>query len=121
MRSCVQVPKTVASAAPVMPIPKGKQKSSQQTAEVRKQRTRLATAKQRVSELEVLLCKIYEDNILGELSDSRYATLDTQQGNEKPQNLKALQAEQQRLLEEQQQARILFKACISTWYYQHLR
>ena len=52
--------------------------SSQQTAEVRKQRTRLATAKQRVSELEVLLCKIYENNILGKLSDSRYATLDAQ-------------------------------------------
>ena len=50
----------------------------QQTTEVRKQRTRLATAKQRVSELEVLLCKIYEDNILGKLSDSRYATLDAQ-------------------------------------------
>ena len=40
--------------------------------------TRYATAKQRVSELEVLLCKIYEDNILGKLSDSRYATLDAQ-------------------------------------------
>ena len=52
--------------------------SIQQTAEVRKQRTRLATAKQRVSELEVLLCKIYEDNILGKLSDRRYATLDAQ-------------------------------------------
>ena len=52
--------------------------SSQQTAEVKKQRTRLATAKQRISELEVLLCKIYEDNILGKLSDSRYATLDAQ-------------------------------------------
>ena len=52
--------------------------SSQQTAEVKKQRTRLATAKQRDSELEVLLCKIYEDNILGKLSDSRYATLDAQ-------------------------------------------
>ena len=52
--------------------------SSQQTAEVKKQRPRLATAKQRVSELEVLLCKIYEDNILGKLSDSRYATLDAQ-------------------------------------------
>ena len=51
---------------------------SQQTAEVKKQRIRLATAKQRVSELEVLLCKIYEDNILGKLSDSRYATLDAQ-------------------------------------------
>ena len=52
--------------------------SSQQTAEVKKQRIRLVTAKQRVSELEVLLCKIYEDNILGKLSDSRYATLDAQ-------------------------------------------
>lgn len=52
--------------------------SSQQNTEVRKQRTRLTTAKQRVSELEVLLCKIYEDNILGKLSDSRYATLDAQ-------------------------------------------
>jgi hypothetical protein len=58
--------------------------SSQQTTEVRKQRTRLATAKQRVSELEVLLCKIYEDNILGKLSDSRYATLDAQYEKEQP-------------------------------------
>ena len=56
--------------------------SSQQTAEVKKQRIRLATAKQRVSELEVLLCKIYEDNILGKLSDSRYATLDVQYAKE---------------------------------------
>ena len=56
--------------------------SSQQTAAVRKQRTRLAAAKQRVSELEVLLCKIYEDNILGKLPDSRYATLDAQYAKE---------------------------------------
>ena len=56
--------------------------SSQQTTEVRKQRTRLVAAKQRVSELEVLLCKIYEDNILGKLSDSRYATLDAQYAKE---------------------------------------
>ena len=52
--------------------------SSQQTTEVKKQRTRLAAARQRASGLEVLLCKIYEDNILGKLSDSRYATLDAQ-------------------------------------------
>ena len=56
--------------------------SSQQTAEVKKQRTRLAAAKQRVSELEVLPCKIYEDNILGKLSDSRYATLYAQYAKE---------------------------------------
>lgn len=56
--------------------------SSQQTAEVRKQRARLAAAKQRVSELEVLLCKIYKDNTLGKLPDSRYATLDAQYAKE---------------------------------------
>ena len=55
---------------------------SQQTAEVRKKKTRLATAKNRLKELEVLLCKIYEDNILGKLPDSRYATLDAQYGKE---------------------------------------
>ena len=56
--------------------------SSQQTSEVKKQRTRLATAKQRVSELEVLLCKIYEDNVLGKLPDARYAVLDAQYAKE---------------------------------------
>ena len=56
--------------------------SSQQAAEVKKQRTRLAAAKQRVSELEVLLCKIYEDNALGKLPDARYAVLDAQYAKE---------------------------------------
>ncbi len=56
--------------------------SSQQTAEVKRQRTRLATAKQRVSELEVLLCRIYEDNTLGKLPDSRYEILDAQYAKE---------------------------------------
>ena len=55
---------------------------SQQTAEVRKKKTRLATAKNRLKELEVLLCKIYEDNILGKLPDNRYSTLDAQYGKE---------------------------------------
>ena len=45
--------------------------NSQQTAEVRKKKTRLATAKNRLKELEVLLCKIYEDNILGKLPEER--------------------------------------------------
>ena len=56
--------------------------SSQQTSEIKKQRTRLATSKQRVSELEVLLCKIYEDNVLGKLPDARYAVLDAQYAKE---------------------------------------
>ena len=52
------------------------------TADVKKKRSRLATAQNRLNELEVLLCKIYEDNILGKLPDTRYATLDAQYGKE---------------------------------------
>lgn len=57
------------------------QKSRQQE-DIKKQRTRLAVARQRVSELEVLICKIYEDNALGKLSDERYISLDAQYGKE---------------------------------------
>ena len=52
--------------------------ASQQTVEIKKQRTRLAAAKQRYSELEMLACKIYEDNAIGKLTDARYAILDAQ-------------------------------------------
>ncbi len=55
---------------------------NQQTAEIKKKKSRLATAKKRLEELEVLLCKIYEDNILGKLSDARYSTLDAQYAKE---------------------------------------
>lgn len=51
-------------------------------ADVKKKRNRLTAAQNRLNELEVLLCKIYEDNILGKLPDARYATLDAQYGKE---------------------------------------
>ena len=51
---------------------------AQQSADISKKRRRLAAAQKRAGELEKLICKIYEDNILGKLSDSRYATLDAQ-------------------------------------------
>ena len=50
--------------------------------DVKKKRNRLTVAQNRLNELEVLLCKIYEDNILGKLPDARYATLDAQYGKE---------------------------------------
>ena len=56
--------------------------SHQETAEIKRKRTRLTAARQRSSELEVLICKIYEDNILGKLPDSRYEILDAQYGKE---------------------------------------
>ncbi len=56
--------------------------SHQETAEIKRKRSRLTAARQRSSELEVLICKIYEDNILGKLPDSRYEILDAQYGKE---------------------------------------
>ena len=50
--------------------------------DVKKKRNRMIAAQNRLNELEVLLCKIYEDNILGKLPDARYATLDAQYGKE---------------------------------------
>lgn len=55
---------------------------NQQTSEIKKKKSRLAAANKRLEELEVLLCKIYEDNILGKLSDARYSTLDAQYAKE---------------------------------------
>lgn len=55
---------------------------ARQSGETKQKRTRLAAAKARCSELEKILCKLYEDNALGKLPDTRYALLDAQYGQE---------------------------------------
>ena len=55
---------------------------NQLNSEGARQKSRLAEAKVRLDELETLLCKIYEDNILGKLPDARYEVLDAQYGKE---------------------------------------
>ena len=52
--------------------------ASQQTQDVKAQKKRLAECQHRAQELETLLCKIYEDNILGKLPDKRYQMLSSQ-------------------------------------------
>ena len=52
--------------------------TSQQTQDVKTQKKRLAECQHRAQELETLLCKIYEDNILGKLPDKRYQMLSNQ-------------------------------------------
>ncbi len=56
--------------------------TAQQTANITKQKKRLAVAEKRAAELEKLICKIYEDNALGKLPDARYAALDAQYAKE---------------------------------------
>ena len=55
---------------------------AQQSADIAKKRRRLAAAQKRSGELEKLICKIYEDNVLGKLPDARYRALDAQYAKE---------------------------------------
>lgn len=52
--------------------------ASQQSSEITEQKERLEQDMKRIEELDVLLCKIYEDNALGKLPDKRYAILEAQ-------------------------------------------
>lgn len=62
---------------------------NRQSSEMKGQKTRLTACQKRLDELETLLCKIYEDNILGKLSDKRYQILEAQYTKEQ----EALEAE----------------------------
>ena len=55
---------------------------AQQCADISKKRRHLAAAQKRAGELEKLICKIYEDNALGKLPDTRYKALDAQYAKE---------------------------------------
>ena len=55
---------------------------AQQSADISKKRRHLATAQKRAGELEKLICKIYEDNALGKLPDTRYKALAAQYAKE---------------------------------------
>ena len=55
---------------------------AQQSADISKKCRRLAAAQKRAGELEKLICKIYEDNVLGKLPDARYRALDAQYAKE---------------------------------------
>lgn len=55
---------------------------SRRTLDIKAQKKRLAECRQRMEELEVLLCKIYEDNALGKLPDKRFEMLSNQYDRE---------------------------------------
>lgn len=62
---------------------------NRQSSEMKGQKTRLTACQKRLDELETLLCKIYEDNILGKLPDKWYQILEAQYTKEQ----EALEAE----------------------------
>lgn len=55
---------------------------TQRSSDIVKKKKRLVVAQKRAFELEKLICKIYEDSILGKLPEARYAALDEQYAKE---------------------------------------
>lgn len=55
---------------------------TQSERDVKKLQTSLSLKNNRISELDKLICRIYEDNILGKLSDERYISMDEQYSKE---------------------------------------
>lgn len=55
---------------------------TQLSSDIAKKKKRLVLAQKRASELETLICKIYEDSILSKLPEARYAALDEQYAKE---------------------------------------
>ncbi len=58
------------------------QEADNRSAEAKKKQERLKVCRSRVDDLEKLICKIYEDNALGKMPESRYETLVTQYSKE---------------------------------------
>lgn len=56
-----------------------------QTVDFTAQKKRMSACEKRIGELEILIAKIYEDNVLGKLSDKRYETLSNQYEKEQEQ------------------------------------
>lgn len=55
----------------------------QESSDITRQRAKLEADRKRDQELEMLLCRIYEDNVLGKLPDGRYQIMSTQYEKEK--------------------------------------
>ena len=56
--------------------------ATQHSADATEQKTRLTNVRKHLDELEVLICKSYEDNALGGMPESRYETLIRQYSKE---------------------------------------
>lgn len=57
--------------------------SEHMSTDVARKKSRYQAINSRLDELEKLICRIYEDNILGKLPDDRYFVLDRQYGKER--------------------------------------
>ncbi len=65
--------------------------------ELTKLKHTIETGKRRISELDVIISRIYEDNILGKISDERYSRMSVMYENEQKELIKTVSAEEKEL------------------------
>lgn len=73
--------------------------NAKQDNDIKAAQQRYSTVRSRMDELEKLLCRIYEDNILGKLPDERYTVLDRQYAKEQGELSKERDAIEKKLAE----------------------
>lgn len=65
--------------------------------ELQKLKSKVENGKRRISELDVIISRIYEDNILGKISDERYSRMSVMYENEQKELIKTVSAEEKEL------------------------
>ena len=64
---------------------------------LQKLKSKVENEKRRISELDVIISRIYEDNILGKISDERYSRMSVMYENEQKELIKTVSAEEKEL------------------------
>ena len=71
--------------------------------ELQKLKSKVESGKRRISELDVIISRIYEDNILGKLSDDRYSRMASMYENEQRELIETISKSEQELEKAEQQ------------------
>ena len=71
--------------------------------ELQKLKTKVESGKRRISELDVIISRIYEDNILGKLSDDRYSRMASMYENEQKELIETISKSETELEKAEQQ------------------
>ncbi len=71
--------------------------------ELQKLKSKVESGKRRISELDVIISRIYEDNILGKLSDDRYSRMASMYENEQRELIETISKSEQELKKAEQQ------------------
>ncbi len=88
------------------------QNQTARKSELQKLKTKVESGKRRISELYVIISRIYEDNILGKLSDDRYSRMASMYENEQRELIETISNSEKELEKAEQQSvdmRLLLK------------